>query len=143
MGWTALMCACRNDHIEVAKLLVSKGADVNLVDGANKSALQRAQAQQKTNIVAFLQSAGYFPPPPHTSSLFNSLLSILVSLVPYLPSHDVYMPSFRDTLPCFASYGPNIHTISHLFIFLPFSLQVLSTIIVLVHVSVKIFGICP
>ena len=76
MGWTALMCACRNDHIEVAKLLVTKGADVNLVDGANKSALQRAQAQQKTNIVAFLQSAGYFPHPHPFLPLFNSLLSI-------------------------------------------------------------------
>ena len=58
MGWTALMCACRNEHVEVARLLVSKGADVNLVDGANKSALQRAQAQQKTAVVAFLQSVG-------------------------------------------------------------------------------------
>ena len=34
------------------------GADVNLVDAANKSALQRAQAQQKKDTVAFLQSAG-------------------------------------------------------------------------------------
>ena len=55
------MCACRNEHLDVARLLVAKGADVNLVDGANKSALQRAQAQQKADIVSFLLSAGYYP----------------------------------------------------------------------------------
>ena len=81
MGWTALMCACRNDHLEVAKLLVSKGADVNLVDGANKSALQRAQAQQKTNIVAFLQSAGYSPLPPLFNSLIHSYLLMICILL--------------------------------------------------------------
>ena len=25
MGWTALMCACRNEHLEVARLLLAKG----------------------------------------------------------------------------------------------------------------------
>ena len=36
-GWTALMYACVNGHIECARLLVEKGADVNANNGCAAS----------------------------------------------------------------------------------------------------------
>lgn len=40
-GWTALMRACDDGKVESARLLLGKGADVEIMDGRRNTALDR------------------------------------------------------------------------------------------------------
>jgi len=53
-GYSALQAAAENDHLEVVKLLVSKGADVD--HRSTYTALELAEMAGNKDVVAYLQS---------------------------------------------------------------------------------------
>ncbi|WDZ51253.1 ankyrin repeat domain-containing protein [Acinetobacter vivianii] len=53
-GYSALQAAAENDHLEVVKLLVSKGA--NVVYKSEYTALQLAEMAEHAEVVAYLKS---------------------------------------------------------------------------------------
>lgn len=53
-GYSALQAAAENDHLEVVKLLVSKGADVD--HHSTYTALELAEMAGNKDIVAYLKS---------------------------------------------------------------------------------------
>jgi ankyrin repeat protein len=55
-GWTALMCACKNNQKEIADILIKNGADVDLKNIEGKSALDIAQAAGNQEIVKLIQT---------------------------------------------------------------------------------------
>ena len=57
-GRTALMIAALEGHLEVARLLVEAGADFNIVDEENSTALTLARSYNNLDVAAFLESAG-------------------------------------------------------------------------------------
>lgn len=52
-GYTALQAAAENDHLDVVKLLVSKGADIR--SKGQYTALELAEMAQNTQIVQYLK----------------------------------------------------------------------------------------
>lgn len=56
--WTALMWACDFGHIEVARLLIDSGANLNARDHYDYTALMRASDEGRTEVVKFLVGAG-------------------------------------------------------------------------------------
>ncbi|WP_151815310.1 ankyrin repeat domain-containing protein [Acinetobacter soli] len=52
-GYSALQAAAENDHLDVVKLLVSKGADISFK--GQYTALELAEMAQNTQIVQYLQ----------------------------------------------------------------------------------------
>jgi len=57
-GYTCLMMAARNSKLELAKLLISYGADVNKKAKDGKSALGLAQEENNAEMTTFLKSLG-------------------------------------------------------------------------------------
>lgn len=57
-GYTPLMHAIFNNHIEVVKYLISKGADLNIRAKDNFNALHYAKYNKKEEIVQLLRNAG-------------------------------------------------------------------------------------
>ena len=57
MGWTALMVAARYGHLEVVKVLLAKGADVNAKDNAGNTALMVAAKYGHPEVVKILKDA--------------------------------------------------------------------------------------
>ena len=53
-GYSALHAAAENDHFEIVKLLISKGADVSYK--AEYTALELAKMAENTAIIEYLQS---------------------------------------------------------------------------------------
>ena len=53
-GYSALHAAAENDHLEVVKLLISKGADIN--HRSTYTALELAEMAENTDVVAYLKS---------------------------------------------------------------------------------------
>ncbi|ENX25263.1 hypothetical protein F891_03336 [Acinetobacter sp. CIP 101966] len=53
-GYSALQAAAENDHLEVVKLLVSKGADI--AHRSPNSALELAEMAGSKDVVAYLKS---------------------------------------------------------------------------------------
>ena len=63
LGWTALLEAIilgggSTNHVEVVRLLVAAGADVNLADSSGVAPLAHARTRGYTGMVAILQAAG-------------------------------------------------------------------------------------
>ncbi|WP_336984531.1 ankyrin repeat domain-containing protein [Acinetobacter soli] len=52
-GYSALQAAAENDHLDVVKLLVSKGADISFK--SQYTALELAEMAQNTQIVQYLK----------------------------------------------------------------------------------------
>ncbi|MEQ4563615.1 MAG: ankyrin repeat domain-containing protein, partial [Acinetobacter sp.] len=52
-GYSALQAAAENDHLDVVKLLVSKGADISFK--GQYTALELAEMAQNTQIVQYLK----------------------------------------------------------------------------------------
>jgi ankyrin repeat domain-containing protein 50 len=57
-GYTVLMCAAHQGHLSVTKILVAKGAKVNLADDGGVTALIEASAEGHDEIVDFLTKQG-------------------------------------------------------------------------------------
>jgi len=57
-GRTALMIAALEGHLEVARLLIEAGSDLNVVDEENSTALSLARSYNNLDVAAFLESAG-------------------------------------------------------------------------------------
>lgn len=57
-GWTSLVWACEHGHIEVAKYLISKGADIMLRDVEQNVALHWAAFSGSTEIIEMLLNLG-------------------------------------------------------------------------------------
>jgi ankyrin repeat protein len=57
-GYTALMWASRMGNLEVAKLLLEKGADINAKNLSDETALRKAHASHQLEMVNFLKSHG-------------------------------------------------------------------------------------
>jgi ankyrin repeat protein len=55
-GRTALMAAAKNNHTEIIKGLLAKGADLNAKDKNGKTALELAQPQEKTELARLLKT---------------------------------------------------------------------------------------
>ena len=55
---TPLMLACRREHLEMIKLLIEKGADVNFLIRSYKSALRLAVEEKKLDVVKLLVEHG-------------------------------------------------------------------------------------
>ena len=53
-GYSALHAAAENDHLEVVKLLISKGADIN--HRSTYTALELAEMAENQEIVSYLKS---------------------------------------------------------------------------------------
>ena len=51
---TPLMCAARNNHLEIVHLLVERNADISLVDACNLNAVQHAREKKHNVIETFL-----------------------------------------------------------------------------------------
>ncbi len=62
-GWAPLHIAARYNRTEIAELLISKGADVNIMSGSD-NALTIAQKKQFTEIVDILVKNGAKEPSP-------------------------------------------------------------------------------
>lgn len=63
LGWTALLEAVilgdgGAAHTEIVRLLIARGAKVNLADGQGVTPLQHAQQKRQTRIVELLRAAG-------------------------------------------------------------------------------------
>ncbi len=56
-GWSALQAAAENGHLEVVKLLVAAGADLNY-SSEGGTALQSAKKAKQGSVVKYLQSVG-------------------------------------------------------------------------------------
>jgi ankyrin repeat protein len=56
-GWSALQAAAENGHIEIVKLLIAAGADLNY-SGVGGTALQLAIKSKQEEIAKFLRQAG-------------------------------------------------------------------------------------
>lgn len=57
-GWTALMFAANNNHADVAKFLLSKGAIVDAMTNDGRTALKLAQIAGAEDVVKILMEAG-------------------------------------------------------------------------------------
>ncbi|CRG96238.1 acyl-CoA-binding protein, putative [Plasmodium gallinaceum] len=57
-GLTALHYACDRGHLEIAKLLVERGADINMEDSYGDTALHIAAYSDKKEIIDYLTSVG-------------------------------------------------------------------------------------
>lgn len=57
-GWTPLMAAASNGNLEMVKLLVKKGAGINLLNAESKSALWYATTTGNPELVGFLLKSG-------------------------------------------------------------------------------------
>jgi len=57
-GWTALICAAAKGYIDIVKMLLSSGADVNLSNNDGWTALTCAAAKGYIEIVKTLLSSG-------------------------------------------------------------------------------------
>ena len=55
-GWTALMWATINSHLEVAKLLVENGADITAKDNQGTSVCDYARMHESSGIADFFDS---------------------------------------------------------------------------------------
>ncbi|XP_052089800.1 ankyrin repeat and KH domain-containing protein 1-like [Mytilus californianus] len=53
-GWTALMWACKNNNIDIASVLIQKGANMNHISCDGKSILQKALNKDKKAIIVLL-----------------------------------------------------------------------------------------
>ena len=60
-GWTPLMIAAANNHPEVVRYLISKGADVNIANRMGRTALHFATNYEFKDIVEMLLNAGANP----------------------------------------------------------------------------------
>jgi ankyrin repeat protein len=58
MGWTPLLLASRWNHIEIAKLLLDRGADVKAKDNWGDTPLHRASRYNRIEIVGLLLEKG-------------------------------------------------------------------------------------
>ncbi len=56
-GWTALMAAAAQGHIQIAEVLIRSGADVNAVSNDNLTALELARESENEEMAAILQAA--------------------------------------------------------------------------------------
>ena len=57
-GRTALMIAALEGHLDVARLLIEAGADLNIADGENSTALSLARSYGNLDVAALLSEAG-------------------------------------------------------------------------------------
>ena len=57
-GYTALMAASEMGYIDIVKLLIKEGADVNVQDDDGITALRRAYKFGHTEIIELLMAAG-------------------------------------------------------------------------------------
>jgi serine/threonine-protein phosphatase 6 regulatory ankyrin repeat subunit B len=53
-GWTPLHAASRRGHLGVVKLLLRRGADVNVLNKANKTAAELALENGKTEVAILI-----------------------------------------------------------------------------------------
>lgn len=53
-GWTALMWACKNNNIDIASVLIEKGANMNHISCDGKSILQKALYKEEKAIIMLL-----------------------------------------------------------------------------------------
>ena len=56
-GWTALIAAAHNGHLEVTRVLLDHGADSSLRDKRGKTALAWAEAQGHVEVAQALRGA--------------------------------------------------------------------------------------
>ena len=68
----ALMCACRNEHLDVAEILIAAGAHVGLRDSHGQTVIMRAHARGQDRIVAYLLSVGATFEVPGAADAFDS-----------------------------------------------------------------------
>jgi hypothetical protein len=73
-GGTALMLAAANDHTETVKLLLDRGADINVRDNEGKTALVWAREKGHPEIVQLIEAAsrkgGPTTPPAESTAPF-------------------------------------------------------------------------
>lgn len=55
-GYTALMLAADQGHLPIVRLLIENSADPKLANGEGKTALDLARRENRTGVVAYLQS---------------------------------------------------------------------------------------
>jgi ankyrin repeat protein len=55
---TPLHRAAANGKLEICKLLLQSGADINKIDGDGKTSLQRAKSSNHSSVVQFLVEHG-------------------------------------------------------------------------------------
>ena len=56
--YTALMSAALNGHAGVVKVLLDKGADVNVKDISGRTALKYAESKDHQDVIELLKKAG-------------------------------------------------------------------------------------
>ena len=93
-GWTALMEASRSGHTEVVKLLIKKGADVNITDEDGDTALIWANMNGHTKVVKLLeqekikrQTKKHMKRQKDRKNLHKKLKSRWGNKYPYLQGH--------------------------------------------------------
>ncbi|VDI72458.1 Hypothetical predicted protein [Mytilus galloprovincialis] len=87
-GWTALLFAASEGHLEVTRLLINSGCDKNVKDNKGRTALHVAAQKRHLQVIRHLISAGIGPMIKTKEG--KTPYDLAVAKRPFEPSYKIY-----------------------------------------------------